>query len=57
MVIKSGRLKLAGHVTRMEEFKSAFKTLAGKPNRKRPLGRPRDRWEDNFRIALKEICF
>ena len=39
----------------MEEGRRAFKTLKGKPTRKRPLGRPRLRWEDNIRINLKEI--
>jgi hypothetical protein len=40
-----------GHVARMEECRSAFKILTGKPTRKRPLGRPRrNRWEDNIRI-------
>ena len=40
----------------MEEGKSAFKMLTGKPTGKRPLGRPWHRWEDNIRIDLKEIC-
>ena len=40
-VIKSRRLRWAGHVARMEEGRSAFKILAGKPTGKRPLGRPR----------------
>ena len=39
----------------MEEGRSAFKILTGKPTEKRPLGRPRHRWEDNFRMNLKEI--
>ena len=39
----------------MEEGRSAFKTLTGKPTRKRPLGRPRCRWEDNIRMVIKEI--
>ena len=54
-VIKSRRLRWAGHVARMEEGKSAFKILTGKPTGKRPLGRPRHRWEDNIRMDLKEI--
>ena len=45
-MIKSRRLRWAGHVARIEE---------GKPTGKRPLGRPRRRWEDNIRIDLKEI--
>ena len=39
----------------MEEVRSAFKILAGKPTGKRPLGRPRRRWEDNIRMDLEEI--
>ena len=39
----------------MEEGRSAFKILTGKPTEKRPLGRPRRRWEDNIRMKLKEI--
>ena len=54
-VIKSRRLRWAGHVARMEEGRSAFKVLAGKPTGKRPLGRPRRRWEDNIRMDLEEI--
>ena len=40
---------------RMEEGRSAFKVLTGKPTGKRPLGRPRRRWEDNIRMELEEI--
>ena len=54
-VIKSRRLRWAGHVVRMVECRSAFKVLTGKPTLKRPLGRPRRRWEDNIRMDLKEI--
>ena len=54
-VIKSRRLRLAEHVARMEEGRSAFKVLAGKPTGKRPLGRPRRRWEDNIRMDLEGI--
>ena len=39
----------------MEEGRSAFKILTGKPTGKRPLGRPRRRWEDNIRMGLEEI--
>ena len=39
----------------MEEGRSAFKMLTGKPTGKRPLGRPRRRWEDNIRMDLEEI--
>ena len=54
-VIKSRRLRWAGHVARMEVSKSSFKILTGKPTGKRPLGRPRRRWEDNIRMDLEEI--
>ena len=43
-MIKYRRLRWAGHVARIEEGRSVFKTLAGKPTGKRPLGRPRSRW-------------
>ena len=43
------------HVARMEEGRSAFKILTGKPTVKRPLGRPRRIWEENIRIDLEEI--
>ena len=49
------RLRWSGHVARMEEGRSAFKILTGKPTGKRPLGRPRRRWEDNIRMDLEEI--
>ena len=45
----------AGHVPRMEEGRSAIKILTGKPTGKRPLGRPRRKWEDNIRMDLEEI--
>ena len=54
-VIKSRRLRWAGHVARMEEGRCAFKILTGKSTGKRPLGRPRRRWEDNIRMDLEEI--
>ena len=47
-VIKSSRLRWAGHVARIEEGRSAFKILTGKSTGKRPLGRPRRGWEDNI---------
>ena len=47
-VIKSRKLRWAGHVARMDEGRSAFKILTGKPTRKRPLGRHRRTWEDNI---------
>ena len=52
-LIKTRRLRLAGHVARMEEGRSASKMLTGKPIGKRPLGRPLRRWEDKIRIDIK----
>ena len=54
-MIKSRRLRWTGHVARMEEGRSAFKILTGKPTGKRPLGRPRRRWEDKTKMDLKEM--
>ena len=54
-VIKSRRLRWAGHVARMEKGRSAFKIFTGIPTGKSPLGKPRHRWEDNIRMRLKEI--
>ena len=48
-------MRWAGHVARMEEGRSAFKILLGKPTGKRPLGRPRCKYENNFRMDIKEI--
>ena len=53
-MIKSIRMRWAGHVARMEEGRSAFTILTGKPTGKRPLERPRRRWEDNIRTDLKK---
>ena len=52
-VIKSRRLRWAGHIARMEEGRSAFKILTGKPTGKRPLGRPRRRWRTILEWTLK----
>ena len=54
-VIKSRRLRWAGPVARMDEGKSAFKILTDILTGKRPLGRPRRRWEDNIRMDLEKI--
>ena len=53
-VIKSRRLRWAGHIARMEEDRRAFKIFTGKPTGKRPLGRPKHRWEDYIRMILEE---
>jgi len=54
-VIKSRRMRWAGHVTRMIGERGLFRVLVGKPEGKRPLGRPRDRWVDNIRTYLQEV--
>ena len=54
-VIKLRRLKRAGHVAHMEEGRGVHKVLVGKPEGKRPLGRPRRRWEDNIKMDLEEV--
>ena len=48
-------MRWAGHVARMEEGRGALKIFTGTPTGKRPLGRPRSRWEDNIRMDLTEI--
>ena len=53
--LKSRRLRWAGHVARMEQFRNAYRILVGKPESKRPLGRPRCRWEDNIKRGLREV--
>ena len=54
-VIKSRRMRWAGHVARMGEDRVLHRVLMGKPEGKRPLGRPRHRWEDNIKMDLKEV--
>ena len=54
-VTKSRRMRWAGHVARMEEGRGVQKVLVGKPEGKRPLGRPKRRWEDNIKMDLQEI--
>jgi len=50
-VIKSGRMRWAGHVARMGEERGVYRVLVGKPEGRRPLGRPRHRWVDNIRVG------
>jgi hypothetical protein len=52
-MIKS-RMRWAGHVTQMGGKRNAYRILVGKPEEKRPLGRPRSRWVDNIKIDLRE---
>ena len=54
-VIKSRRMRWAGHVARMGEERGMYRVLVGKPEGKRPLGRPRRRWVDNIRMDLQEV--
>jgi len=54
-VIKSRRMRWAGHVARMGERRAAYRVLVGKPEGKRPLGRPRHRWEENIKMDLQEV--
>jgi hypothetical protein len=54
-IIKSKRVRWAGHVARMGEKRNAYRILVVKPEEKRPLGRPRHRWEDNIRMNLRDL--
>ncbi|KAJ4439386.1 hypothetical protein ANN_07508 [Periplaneta americana] len=55
--IKSRRLRWAGHVARMGKSRNAYRVLVGRPAGKRPLGRPRRRWEDNIKMDLREVGY
>jgi hypothetical protein len=54
-MIKSRRMRWAGHVARMGEKRNTYRILVGNPEGKRPLGRSRHRWVDNIKIDLREI--
>jgi len=54
-VVKSWRMRWAGHVARMGEGRVVHRVLVGKPEEKRPLGRPRNRWEDKIKTDLQEV--
>jgi hypothetical protein len=54
-MIKSRRMRWAGHVARMGEGRGVYRVLVGRPQCKRPLGRPRRRWEDDIKMDLREI--
>jgi len=54
-VIKSRRMRWAGHVTRTGEERGVYRFLVGKPEGRRPLGRPRRRWVDNIMMDLQEV--
>jgi len=53
--VKSGRMRWAGHVAGMGERRGVHRVLVGKPERKRPLGRPRHRWENNIKKDFREV--
>ena len=55
LVIKSIIMRWAGHVARMCELRGVYRVLEGKPEGKRPLGRPRRRWADTIRMDLQEV--
>jgi hypothetical protein len=54
-VVKSRRMRWAGHVAHMGEGRIVHRVLVGKPEGKKPLGRPRRRWEDNIKLDLQEV--
>jgi hypothetical protein len=53
--MKSRRMRWAGHVARIGERRNVYRVLDGKPEGKRPLGRPRRRWEDGIKMDLREL--
>jgi hypothetical protein len=54
-VIKPRRMRWTGHVARMGEGRGVYRVLVGRPESKRPLGRPRRRWENNIKTDLREM--
>jgi hypothetical protein len=54
-VIKSSRMRWAGHVARLGEGRGVYRVLVGRPEGERPLGRPGRRWEDNIKLDFREI--
>ena len=54
-VVKSRRMRWVGHVARTGEGRVVHRVLVGKPEGKRPMGRPRRRWEDNIKMDLQEM--
>ena len=55
--LKSRRLRWVGHVARMEQSRNVYRVLVRKPEGKRPLERPRHRWEDNIKMDLREVGY
>jgi hypothetical protein len=54
-LIKSRRMRCEGHVARMGKNRGAYRILVGRPEGRRPLGRPRHTWEDNIKMDLQEV--
>jgi hypothetical protein len=54
-MMKSRRMRWAGHVARRGAKRNAYRILVEKPEGKRPLGRPRRRWMDNIKMDLREV--
>jgi hypothetical protein len=54
-MMKSSRMRWAGHVARTSENMNPYMIFVGKPEGRRPLGRPRRRWEDNIKVDLREV--
>jgi hypothetical protein len=55
-MIKSRRMRWAGHVARMREKRNVYRIMVGKPGGERPMGRPRHRWVENIKMDLSEIA-
>jgi hypothetical protein len=56
-MLKSRKIKWAGHVARMWERRGVYRVLVVKPEEKRPLGRTRSRWEDNIKMDLQQVGY
>jgi hypothetical protein len=54
-MIKSRRMRWTGHIARIREKRNAYRILMGKPEEKRPLGRPKHRWVDNNKMDLRKV--
>jgi hypothetical protein len=54
-IVRVVKSRWAGHVARMGEGRGVYRVLVGKPEEKRPLGRPRRRWEDNIKMNLQKV--